>query len=49
MWSGYSALGTYDGNAYENLWKRAQKEPLNRTEVPECYEVSLCLDIAGSR
>ena len=35
-----SALGAYDGNAYENLWKRAQEEPLNRSEVPDCYEVS---------
>ena len=35
-----SALGAYDGNAYENLWKRAREEPLNRSEVPDCYEVS---------
>ena len=34
-----SALGAYDGNAYENLWKRAQEEPLNLSEVPDCYEV----------
>ena len=36
----YSALGAYDGNAYENLWKRVQMEPLNAKEVTEGYEVS---------
>lgn len=35
----YSALGVHDGKVYEALWNRAQTEPLNRTEVPEAYEV----------
>ena len=35
-----SALGIYDGNVYEELWKRVQTEPLNQTEVTEGYEVS---------
>ena len=39
----YSALGAYDGNAYENLWKRVQMEPLNAKEVTEGYEVSACV------
>ena len=34
-----SALGVYDGNVYESLWKRAQAEPLNKTEVPPGYQV----------
>ncbi len=34
-----SALGVYDGRVYEALWARVQTEPLNRTEVPEAYEV----------
>lgn len=34
-----SALGQYDGNAYEEMWKRVQSEPLNKTEVPDGYEV----------
>ncbi|KAI0633097.1 acyl-CoA oxidase [Trametes polyzona] len=37
-WELDSALGQYDGNAYEELWKRVQNEPLNQTEVPEGYE-----------
>ncbi|KAI0331414.1 acyl-CoA oxidase [Cubamyces sp. BRFM 1775] len=37
-WELDSALGRYDGNAYEELWKRTQVEPLNKTEVPEGYE-----------
>ncbi|KAI0659517.1 peroxisomal oxidase [Cubamyces menziesii] len=37
-WELDSALGRYDGNAYEELWKRTQMEPLNRTEVPDGYE-----------
>ena len=28
-----SVLGRYDGNVYENLYKWAQKAPLNKTEV----------------
>ena len=35
----YSALGVYDGNAYETLYKMAQLEPLNASEIPEGYEV----------
>ncbi len=34
-----SALGQYDGDAYEEMWKRVQSEPLNKTEVPDGYEV----------
>ncbi|KAI9058687.1 peroxisomal oxidase [Trametes sanguinea] len=37
-WELDSALGRYDGNAYEELWKRAQMEPLNQSEVTEGYE-----------
>lgn len=36
-----SALGVYDGNAYESLWKRTRLEPLNATEVTEGYEVRI--------
>ena len=28
-----SALGTYDGNVYQNLFEATQHEPLNQTEV----------------
>ena len=28
-----SVLGRYDGNVYENLYKWAQKSPLNKTQV----------------
>lgn len=38
-----SALGVHDGKVYEALWERAQKEPLNATEVPDGYEVRLVL------
>ncbi|KAH9851253.1 acyl-CoA oxidase [Lenzites betulinus] len=37
-WELDSALGRYDGNAYEALWARAQTEPLNQKEVPDGYE-----------
>ncbi|KAI0758856.1 acyl-CoA oxidase [Fomes fomentarius] len=37
-WELDSALGVYDGNAYESLWKRTRLEPLNATEVTEGYE-----------
>ncbi|KAH9886690.1 acyl-CoA oxidase [Cubamyces lactineus] len=37
-WELDSALGRYDGNAYEELWKRTQMEPLNASEVPDGYE-----------
>ncbi|KAI0702796.1 acyl-CoA oxidase [Cerioporus squamosus] len=37
-WELDSALGVYDGNVYESLWKRAQLEPLNASEVTEGYE-----------
>lgn len=43
-----SALGVYDGNVYEELWKYTQTEPLNQTEVPDGYEVSFglaCLEL----
>ena len=38
-----SALGRYDGNAYQALWERAQQEPLNATEVAEAYEVGFVI------
>ncbi|OSD00704.1 peroxisomal oxidase [Trametes coccinea BRFM310] len=37
-WELDSALGRYDGNAYEELWKRTQLEPLNKSEVADGYE-----------
>ncbi|TFK85181.1 acyl-CoA oxidase [Polyporus arcularius HHB13444] len=37
-WELDSALGVYDGNVYESLWKRAQSEPLNASEVTEGYK-----------
>ncbi|KAJ7857076.1 peroxisomal oxidase [Mycena olivaceomarginata] len=40
-WELDSALGVYDGKAYEALWARVQHEPLNQTEVTEAYEVSI--------
>ncbi|KAF8153565.1 peroxisomal oxidase [Mycena galopus ATCC 62051] len=40
-WELDSALGVYDGNAYEALWARVQQEPLNQTEVTEAYETSI--------
>jgi len=40
-WELDSALGVYDGKVYEQLWKRAQDEPLNKTEVPIAYEKSI--------
>ncbi|KAG0033897.1 acyl-coenzyme A oxidase [Podila clonocystis] len=33
-----SALGAYDGNAYQRLWDKAQSEPLNHKEVCDGYE-----------
>lgn len=41
-----SALGVFDGNVYEQLWAKAQTEPLNATEVTEGYEV--CPAIAST-
>ncbi|KAI0830358.1 acyl-CoA oxidase [Trametes gibbosa] len=37
-WELDSALGQYDGNAYEALWERVQTKPLNQKEVPEGYQ-----------
>lgn len=42
-----SALGVYEGNAYEALWNKVQTEPLNQSEVPDGYLVRVvpfCLD-----
>jgi acyl-CoA oxidase len=36
-----SALGVRDGRAYENLFKRAQLEPLNSQDVVDGYKVRL--------
>ncbi|KAF9421515.1 acyl-coenzyme A oxidase [Podila epigama] len=33
-----SALGSYDGNAYQRLWDAAQKEAINQREVVDGYE-----------
>ncbi|KAE9389428.1 acyl-CoA oxidase [Gymnopus androsaceus JB14] len=40
-WELDSALGVYDGKAYQALWDRAQMEPLNAKEVPDAYEESI--------
>ncbi|KXN92550.1 Putative peroxisomal acyl-coenzyme A oxidase 1.2 [Leucoagaricus sp. SymC.cos] len=40
-WELDSALGVYDGKVYEQLWNRAQAEPLNETEIPVAYEQSI--------
>ncbi|KZT00615.1 acyl-CoA oxidase [Laetiporus sulphureus 93-53] len=37
-WQLDSALGVYDGNVYEGMWKKAQTEPLNATEVVDGYK-----------
>ncbi|PIL25736.1 hypothetical protein GSI_11486 [Ganoderma sinense ZZ0214-1] len=37
-WELDSALGVYDGNAYETLYKMAELEPLNQSEIPDGYE-----------
>ncbi|KAJ7226961.1 peroxisomal oxidase [Mycena pura] len=37
-WELDSALGVYDGRAFEALWKKVQEEPLNQMEVTEAYE-----------
>ncbi|KAG0236657.1 acyl-coenzyme A oxidase [Actinomortierella wolfii] len=33
-----SALGSYDGQAYQRLWDAAQREPINQSEVVDGYE-----------
>jgi hypothetical protein len=38
-----SALGVFDGRVYEELWRRAQLEPLNQTEGTPGYEVSFVI------
>ncbi|KAH7882117.1 peroxisomal oxidase [Phlebopus sp. FC_14] len=40
-WSLDSALGVYDGRVYEELWRRAQFEPLNQLGGTPGYEESL--------
>ncbi|KAJ7918317.1 peroxisomal oxidase [Mycena leptocephala] len=40
-WELDSALGVYDGKAYEAMWARVQDEPLNQTEVTEAYELTV--------
>jgi len=32
-----SDIGRYDGNVYQALWDRAQREPLNKSQVAEGY------------
>ncbi|KAF4318000.1 hypothetical protein BBO99_00007342 [Phytophthora kernoviae] len=36
-----STIGRYDGDIYRALVRRAADEPLNKTQVPECYEAYL--------
>jgi acyl-CoA oxidase len=33
-----SALGRYDGNVYEALFEWTKRDPMNKTDVIECYE-----------
>ncbi|KAE9027800.1 Peroxisomal acyl-coenzyme A oxidase 1 [Phytophthora rubi] len=33
-----STIGRYDGDVYRAMVRRAADEPLNKTQVPECYE-----------
>jgi len=33
-----SALGSFDGNAYQHLWDSVQKEEINQTEVVDGYK-----------
>ncbi|KAG3110423.1 hypothetical protein PI124_g8949 [Phytophthora idaei] len=33
-----STIGRFDGDVYRALVRRAADEPLNKTQVPECYE-----------
>jgi acyl-CoA oxidase len=40
-WTLDSALGVSNGRVYEELWKRAQLEPLNQTNTTPGYEESL--------
>lgn len=40
-----SALGVSSGRVYEELWNRAQLEPLNQTNTTPGYEVSLAIMI----
>ncbi|KAF8970656.1 acyl-CoA oxidase [Flammula alnicola] len=40
-WDLDSALGVSNGKVYEALWDRVQAEPLNRTEIPAAYKLSI--------
>ncbi|EJF61379.1 peroxisomal oxidase [Dichomitus squalens LYAD-421 SS1] len=40
-WELDSALGVYDGNVYETLYKAAQSEPLNKSEISAGYELHI--------
>ncbi|KAG2518313.1 hypothetical protein JM18_007252 [Phytophthora kernoviae] len=44
-----STIGRYDGDIYRALVKRAADEPLNKTQVPEGYEVYLKPLIQGQQ
>ncbi|KAF8438360.1 peroxisomal oxidase [Boletus edulis BED1] len=48
-WSLDSALGVSNGRVYEELWKRAQLEPLNQTDTTPGYEESLKPMLAEGR
>ncbi|RLN92294.1 hypothetical protein BBJ28_00012151 [Nothophytophthora sp. Chile5] len=43
-----STIGRYDGDVYRALVRRAADEPLNKTQVPECYEQFLKPLLQGS-
>ncbi|KAG9033601.1 hypothetical protein FRB95_014589 [Tulasnella sp. JGI-2019a] len=40
-WELDSALGKYDGAVYDELWKRAQEEPLNQKDVVDGYKTHI--------
>jgi len=44
-----SALGRYDGKAYQTLWEKSQLDPLNEKEVPDAYEVCFLPTILAHR
>jgi acyl-CoA oxidase len=42
-WELDSALGVYNGKAYEALWEKVKGEPMNNeAEITPAYAVSLC-------
>jgi hypothetical protein len=41
-------LGTYNGDAYKDLFKLAKKAPLNKKEVIGCYDTCIKPLILGT-